>query len=358
VNARRSLLSIRADLDEVAAYESPQLPARYRMNTNESPWPPPPEVVDAIGAALERASLNRYPDNDAIALHAALAEHLGFEPEWVYAANGSNEVLLHLLLAFGGPDRRSLTFEPTYSLHTLIARITGTQTVQDRRDGDFRIDRGPALGAVERHRPDVVMVCSPNNPSGGCEPVEVVEELARSHAGLVIVDEAYIEFAAPENHLVGLVRHHPNLVVVRTFSKAWRLAGLRLGYAVGHPEVVRQLARVRLPYHLSTVTQAAGIAALKHARRCMEDARAVAAERDRIVFELKKLGLRVHPSQANFVLFEVPEPDRVWRALLERDILVRNYSNRPGLTRCLRVTAGLPEETDVFVNALREVARG
>jgi len=348
----RPPLSVRPDLDGAAPYVSPQFPARYRMNTNEAPYPPPEALVHEVADEIKAMTLNRYPDSDASGLFEAVAKHMGCPREGLWIANGSNEVFMHLFLAFGGPGRTSLTFEPTYPLHTLIPRIAGTRTVQVQRDGTFAIEVADALEAIERERPDLVIVCSPNNPTGNVEPRATVEALLGAAPGLVVVDEAYGEFARPEHSCIPLLEDHPNLAITKTFSKAWRLAGVRIGYLLANPALVAELARVRLPYHLSAITQVVGEAAIRHARDTLDMVRAISEERDRIVSELRARSITTFPSSANFVLFEVPDPAATWQRLLDRDVLVRIYTGVPGLERCLRVTAGLPEETDAFVNAL------
>ncbi|MFN2388095.1 MAG: histidinol-phosphate transaminase [Actinomycetota bacterium] len=348
-------LSVRADLAEIEAYVSPQRPARFRMNTNESPFPPPAALVDEVAGEIRDIALNRYPDRDATGLFDAIARHNDWPRPGLWVANGSNEVFMHLFLAFGGPERSSMTFEPTYSLHTLIPRIAGTRTVQVARTDDFAIDVDAAVEAIVTDRPEIVIVCSPNNPTGDVEPLGAVEALLEHAPGIVVVDEAYAEFASPDESVRGLLGEHPNLVLTKSFSKAWRLAGARIGYMLAHPSLVAELARVRLPYHLSAVTQIIGEAAIRHSDETLELARAIAHERDRIAVELQALGVRSYPSRANFVLFEVDDAAAVWSALLARQVLVRSYPGAPGLERCLRVTAGLPEETDAFLGAMGEV---
>lgn len=351
----RPALSVRPDLREIAPYISPQRPARYRMNTNEAPYPPPEVLVKEVAAEIEAMSLNRYPDRDATKLYDAISDHVGWPADGLWVANGSNEVFMHLFLAFGGPRRRSLTFEPTYSLHTLIPRITGTETIQRPRAGDFEIDVGDAVETIKQRRPEVVIVCSPNNPTGDCEPGSTIEALLDVAPGIVVVDEAYGEFDLHDHSVLKLLAEHPRLVITKTFSKAWRLAGVRIGYMLADPALVRELARVRLPYHLSAITQVVGEAAIRHASETLTLVKTICDQRDRITFELQSLGVKTYPSRANFVLFEVDEPDEVWTGLLERGVLVRTYEGVPKLQRCLRVTAGLPEETDAFVTAIKEV---
>jgi histidinol-phosphate aminotransferase len=239
-------------------------------------------------------------------------------------------------------------------LHTLIPRITGTLTLQIERDDDLRVDIDAAVRQITAERPEIVIVCSPNNPTGGCESRATVEALLDAAPGLVVVDEAYGEFDGHEHSSVELLNDHPNLVITKTFSKAWRLAGVRIGYMLADPALIVELARVRLPYHLSAITQLVGVAAIRHSEDTLAMVRSIVGERDRMAAELSALGLKTYPSSANFLLFEVDEPDEIWQGLLERDVLVRNYSGVPGLERCLRVTAGLPEETDAFVAAIKE----
>lgn len=350
-----SALTVRDDLRDIAPYVSPQQPARYRMNVNEAPYAPPVELVEEVTRGIADVAFNRYPDRDAVALADAIAAHVEWPTDGLWIANGSNEIFMHLFLAFGGPGRTSLTFEPTYSLHTLIPKIAGTRTIQVPRAHDFRIDLERAVATIVEERPEIVIVCSPNNPTGGCESLTTLEALLGEAPGIVVVDEAYGEFDDHKHSVRVLLDEHPNLVITKTFSKAWRLAGVRIGYMLAAPPLIADLARVRLPYHLSAITQLIGVAAIKHSAETLEMARSIAEQRDRISAGLDSLGLKTYPSRANFVLFEVADPDAVWSGLLELGVLIRNYSGAPGLERCLRVTAGLPEETDAFLGALEEV---
>jgi histidinol-phosphate aminotransferase len=350
-------LRVRTDIADLTPYQSPQRAARYRLNTNESPYPPPQDLLDEVFDEVRAATLNRYPDHAAAALLEALSEHTSWPVEGISAGNGSNEVLLHLFLAFGGPGRRALVFDPTYSLHKTIPQMTGTGVATSNRTVDFRIDPGAAVRAIDEIAPEVVVVCSPNNPTGNCENREAIDALASAAPGLVIVDQAYVEFAGPERDLQTLLEEHSNLVIVKSLSKAWRLAGVRLGYMLADPAVTSQVARVRLPYHLSTFSQAIGVAALRRADDALEHIHAITQERDRIGRFLSDMNVECFESHANFVLFRVSESHKVWSALLDHGVLIRDYSASPGLEECLRVTAGTPEETDAFLDAMRTAIR-
>jgi histidinol-phosphate aminotransferase len=341
----------RPGLREVEPYAAPQLDVPVRLNTNECPYPLPPAFTEELAAAVRGLALHRYPDREAVELRTRLAELAGWEPEGTWVANGSNEILQQLLLAYGGAGRRVAVFEPTYAMHARIAWTTGSEVLREELDPPWRLDAERLVRAAERAA--VVFACSPNNPTGTVQDPEVLAEAARRAPGtLFVVDEAYIEFggrsAAP------LARELPNLAVVRTFSKAFALAGARIGYVLADPEVVEDLRRVRLPYHLSALTQAAGLVALRYREHALAILDAVREQRDRISAALPELGAEVFPSEANFVLFRPPRPAaEVWRGLLDRGVLVRDFSALvPG---CLRVTAGTPEEVGRFLDALKEV---
>jgi histidinol-phosphate aminotransferase len=325
------------------------------MNTNETPYAPPEELVEEVAEQLKKVALNRYPDRDATDLYEAIADRMKWPREGLWVANGSNEVFMHLFLGFGGPGRSTLLFEPTYSLHSLIPRIGNTKVIQLDRAEDLTIDLDSALTKIDEHQPEIVIVCSPNNPTGMCEPIETTRALLERAPGIVVVDEAYMEFTDDAKSVRSLLDTYENLVLVKTFSKAWRLAGVRIGYMLAAPSLVEELARVRLPYHLSSITQLVGVAAIRHAAETLHLVEAIATERDRISAGLADMGIRHYPSDANFVLFEVDDPPTTWKDLLEKGVLVRNYGSDARLARCLRVTAGLPEETDAFLQAMREV---
>ncbi|MGY1813224.1 histidinol-phosphate transaminase [Blastococcus sp. SYSU D00820] len=359
---RLDQLPLRPELRGRTPYGAPQVPAAHRLNTNENPHPLPDELLADLGTALTEAAvgLNRYPDRDATALRADLATYLArttgepVEPAQVWAANGSNEVLQQILQAFGGAGRTALGFTPSYSMHPVICAGTGTGWVDGHRRADFTIDAGQAVAQVREVAPDVVFVTSPNNPTGTAVALETIEAIHDATTGVVVVDEAYTEFARTGTRsAVTLLPGRPRLIVSRTMSKAFGMAGLRLGYLAADPAVVEALQLVRLPYHLSSLTQAAARAALAHTDALLATVDAVKAERDRIVAALPTLGLTSVPSDANFVLFgRFGDAAAAWQALLDRDVLVRDV----GLPGWLRVTAGTAEETTAFLTALGEVA--
>jgi histidinol-phosphate aminotransferase len=344
----------RDDLRELEGYHSPQLDVPVRLNTNESPYAPPPEFVDAWLEALRSAPLNRYPDRAAGELRAALAGQLDQPVERLFCANGSNEVLQTVLLTFGGAGRAAAVFEPTYALHSHIARVSGTRVVVGERSADFTVDAPTARVLLAEHRPALVFLCSPNNPTGTVEPTATVEALLDATDGLVVVDEAYGEFA--DRSAIELVADERPLVVARTYSKVWSMAALRLGFCVAPPWVVRELEKVVLPYHLAAPTQLAGVLALRYGQEMDERVALLVQERERLRAELGGVdGLTVFPSGANFVLLRVHgDGHAVWQRLVDRGVLVRDFSSWPRLDDCLRITVGTPQENDAFLAALRE----
>jgi histidinol-phosphate aminotransferase len=346
---------VRPDLQLTEGYHSPQVEAEVRLNTNESPFAPPDAWRDELLAELAEISFHRYPDRPATELRQAVADLHGVTPDEVFCANGSNEVLQSLLLAFGGPGRRALVFEPTYALHSHIARITGTAVIEGSRDDDFQIDRGLALELLAREVPDITFLCSPNNPTGRAEPPETVTIVSEHAPGLVIVDEAYGQFA-PWSALALRGPAQPGLVVTRTFSKTWAMAGARLGYLVADPAVVTACESVVLPYHLSAQTQAAGLVALRHVAEMELRVARISEERGRVAAALGDLPVDSWPSDANFILFRPRDRDAndVWRSLLAHSVLIRNCASWDGLRDCLRVTIGTAEENDRFLRALKE----
>ena len=347
-------LPLREDLRGRSPYGAPQLDVAVRLNTNENSYPLPDAVVDAIAKAVqaELRDLNRYPDRDAAALRTDLADYLGhgLTPANVWAANGSNEVQQQLLQAFAGPGRTALGFGPSYSMHPLLAAGTGTRWIGALRDPDFGLTPASAVAQIREHDPDVVFLCSPNNPTGTALDPAVIDAVLAAARGMVVADEAYAEFARPGTpSALGLLPGHPRLVVTRTMSKAFGFAGGRLGYLAADPAVVDAVQLVRLPYHLSALTQAAARAALAQRDVLLGTVDAIKQERDRIVSALRGRGIRVADSDANFVLFEVGGDQRIaWQRLLDQGVLVRDV----GLPGWLRVTAGTPAETDAFLSAM------
>ncbi|GAA2667877.1 histidinol-phosphate transaminase [Actinoplanes palleronii] len=350
-------LPIRDDLRGKSPYGAPQLDVAVRLNTNENSYPVPEDVVEAIGKAVqaELRDLNRYPDRDAVALRTELASYLGhgLSTTNVWAANGSNEVQQQLLQTFAGPGRKALGFGPSYSMHPLLAAGTGTEWIGALRDPDFGLDPARAVAEIEKHDPDVIFLCSPNNPTGTALDPAVVDAVLGAAKGMVIVDEAYTEFARPGTpSALTLLPEHPRLVVSRTMSKAFGFAGGRLGYLAADPAVVDAVQLVRLPYHLSAITQAAARAAVVHRDSLLVTVEAIKEQRDRIVTTLRSRGVKVADSDANFVLFATADDQKAaWQAFLDRGVLIRDV----GLTGWLRVTAGTESETSAFLNAAEEI---
>ena len=343
----------RSNLREIVPYVSPQLEVRARLNANECPLPLPPAFGDDLAEAIRKLVLNRYPDGPITELRTAIAERHGHPFEGTWVANGSNEILTQLLQAYGGHGRQGVVFEPAYLLYSRLCWLTDTRPITLTLKPPFRIGAHDVAAAVSM-RPNVVFTCSPNNPTGNAQPLKYLEQLAKSAAdALVIVDEAYIDFGGET--ALPLLADRPNMAVVRTFSKAFALAGARLGYVLTSPEVVEDLQRVRLPYHLSAMTQATGLTALKHLDDALALLEPIRAQRDRIAEGLSAIdGCTAYPSDANFVLFEPPAPaDEVWQGLLDRGVLVRDMTAVvPG---ALRVSAGTEEEVDLFLSSLSEV---
>ena len=362
---------LRADLRGRTAYGAPQLDVPVALNTNESSYGVSREVVDAILAEVEAvaSTLNRYPDREFTRLRTDLAGYLTrttdvhVEPDEVWAGNGSNEVLLHIVQAFGGTGRTALGFTPSYSMHPIISGVSGTSWVDGMRTQDpsrFDIDLDLAVDQATEHDPSVVFLTSPNNPTGTALDLDVVQAVydAAPNA-IVVVDEAYAEFARPGTpSAITLLEGRPRLVVTRTMSKAFAFAGVRLGYLVADPHLIDLLRLVRMPYHLSSVTQAVACAALEHRTTMLSMVEAIKAERDRLVDGCTELGLRPVPSDANFVLVGgFDDAAATWQALLDQGVLVRDV----GIANHLRITAGTPDETDAVLAAFSTVlatARG
>ncbi|AEW93543.1 MULTISPECIES: histidinol-phosphate transaminase [Streptomycetaceae] len=358
-------LPIRDELRGKSPYGAPQLDVPVQLNTNENPYPLPEPLVERIAERVREAArgLNRYPDREAVELRTRLAAYLTrttghpVEVGQVWAANGSNEVIQQLLQAFGGPGRTALGFEPSYSMHSLISRGTGTTWISGPRDADFTVDVEAARAAIAEHRPHVVFVTSPNNPTGTAVDADTVlslyEAAQAARPSLFVVDEAYVEFSHRPS-LLPLLAGRPNLVLSRTMSKAFGAAGLRLGYLAADPAVVDAVRLVRLPYHLSSVTQATALAALEHTDTLLKYVEQLKAERDRLVTGLRSAGYEVTDSDANFVQFgRFEDSHAAWQTILGHGVLVRDN----GVPGWLRVSAGTPAENDAFLDAVRAIKK-
>jgi histidinol-phosphate aminotransferase len=363
-------LPIRDDLRGQSPYGAPQKHVRVQLNVNENTHPVPADVAEDIVESIRQAltTVNRYPDREFTELRQSLADYLqrGLGPdgqigtgqtisaEQIWAANGSNEVLQQLLQAFGGPGRTVLGFPPTYSMHSILASGTGTTWIPAQRDDEFRISPETVVAAIREHQPDIVFLCGPNNPTGTPLPLETIEAAYAATDGIVMVDEAYAEFMpADVPSALTLLPGRERLVVSRTMSKAFAFAGARVGYMAAHPAVIDAIRLVRLPYHLSALTQAAAVAALRHAPEMLAMVDDIKQQRDRMVTELQAMGYRTYETWSNFVLFGgVADPHAAFEALLDQDVIVRDL----GIPNHLRVSAGTEEETTAFLDAMRRVA--
>jgi histidinol-phosphate aminotransferase len=354
--------AVRGDLADVVPYGAPQLDVPVRLNTNETALPPPEAFLAELARRIGSLELNRYPDRDAVELRQALAAREGLAPERVWAANGSNEVLLQLMQAYGGPGRSALLFRPGYSMYPELCRTTATQAHTVALSDDGRLTSSQLGDAVARivaeHDPVITLLANPNNPTGALVDHGMLRALHDAVNGLLVVDEAYIEFAAPGATVRPLLDELPRLVVSRTFSKAFRLAGLRLGYLLAPSQVVEDLLAVRLPYHLDAITQLGGIVALEQEAAFLDHRQETADERDRVAHRLAQLdGSTSMPSAANFLLLHARRAD-LFDRLLERGVLVRDLSSAVGRPGTLRVTVGTPAENDAFLAALSAVLDG
>ncbi len=350
-------LPLRDDLRGSTPYGAPQAPLPVALNVNENTHPVPDEVASDIldDIALALRDVNRYPDREFTQLREAFAEYLGhgLRPDQIWAGNGSNEVLQHIMQAFAGPGRTVFSFAPTYSMYPLIAQGTGARWIAGTREPDFSLTPDDAAAQVADADPDVVILCTPNNPTGTPLDLAVVEAVYEATRGVLIVDEAYHEFAPRDAaSALSLLEGRPRLAVSRTMSKAFAFAGARVGYLAADPAFIDALRLVRLPYHLSALTQAAAVAALRNSETMLQMVDEIVAQRDRISATLEALGYDPHPSWSNFVLFGgVDDPHAVWQALYERGVLIRDI----GMPGHLRVTAGTEAETTAFLDALASI---
>ncbi len=361
-STRMEDLPLRDELCGDKAYGAPQLHVDVRLNTNENPYPPSDALVEDFIARVRSVAsdLNRYPERDAVELRTELARYIsratGVDAtvDNVWAANGSNEVLHQLLQAFGGPGRRALGFTPSYSMHPLLSKGTHTEFVSCPRGEDMRIDMDAALQAIVDLHPDVVFVTTPNNPTGDVTSLEDIERIVQASPGIVIVDEAYAEFSDGPSAVTLIERYPAKLVVSRTMSKAFDFAGGRLGYFVASPAFVEAVLLVRLPYHLSSLSQLAAIVALRHSEDTLATVAVLAKERDRVSEALTAMGYSLVPSASNFVFFGLfDDAASAWQQFLDRGVLIRDV----GVEGYLRATIGLPEENDAFLRAAQEIIK-
>jgi histidinol-phosphate aminotransferase len=323
------------------------------LHANENPYPPPDDVLEEIYKEARKVSLNRYPSPHlGQELRDMLAAYAGVSPEWVWIGDGSNEVLLQCCLAYGGPGRKALVFEPTYRMHHRQARMSGMDVVDVRRESDFTIDVDKAVSEIEATRPHIVFVCTPNNPTGTLTSHDDVLRIVEAAPGLAVVDEAYYEFS--KQTLVRDLGKLPNVIVARTLSKAFRMAGVRLGYGVASPDLLAQLGRVRMPYAQSSFAQIAATVAIRRRQQLLDVVDELVSERDRISIALAKIeGIEVFPSHANFVLFRCSRAAEVNEALGAKGMVIRDFTHLEGCEGCLRVTVGTPAENDEFLEAVR-----
>lgn len=339
-------------------YHSPQIDVDVRLNTNEAPTALPDGFDQALLEGLAEIEWNRYPDRANTLLRTALADRYGRSSDEVFVANGSNEVLQTVMLAFGGPGRSAALFEPTFAMHGQISKTTGTDVIEGQRADDFSLDLDEVQRVITDHSPSVVFLCSPNNPTGIVDPADTVSrvlDMMEGTKGLLLVDEAYGQFT--DISAVSHIGEDVPLVVSRTFSKTWAMAGARLGYLLGPKWLIAELYKVVLPYHLDSFKQMAGATALQFAPDMEAQVSTIVSERERVLAALDDLPVRAWPSGANFFLFKADDMsgDDLWQALVDRSVLVRNTANWPRLKDCLRVTVGTAEENDAFLSAVSEV---
>ncbi|STC68269.1 histidinol-phosphate transaminase [Corynebacterium pilosum] len=355
-------LPLRGELRGKSAYGAPQLQVPVQLNTNENPYSPSQALIDDLVAEVSKlaSTLNRYPERDAVELRATLADYVtkqtgvAVAKDNVWAANGSNEVLQQLLQAFGGPGRKAMGFVPSYSMHPILSAGTQTEFIGVDRGADFRIDMDAALQAIEQHAPSVIFITTPNNPTGDVTSLEDIEKILEVAPGIVIIDEAYAEFSPSPSATTLLEKYPTKLVVSRTMSKAFDFAGGRLGYFVAAPAFIEAVMLVRLPYHLSVLSQAAATVALRHSEDTLATVDKLSKERERVLAALIELGYEVVPSESNFLFFgNFADAAEAWQAFLDEDVLIRDV----GVPGHLRVTIGLDTENDMFLQAAKIVKK-
>lgn len=342
----------RPELSDLTPYHSSETArGRVFLHANENPYDLPPAVREEVDAALRALNLNRYPDPHNTELRETIAEYAGVDPSWVWIGDGSNEVLLQACLAYGGPGRRALIFEPTYRMHHRQARMAGTEVEIVRRKPSYEIDVYDALEAIEARQPDILFLCTPNNPTGTVTPPADLAQLVEAAPGLVLIDEAYYEFV--RETFVPRLGEFGNVLVVRTLSKAFRFASARLGYGIAPPALLDELARVRMPYAQSAFTQTAAAIVVRRRDQLLDVVPTLISERDRLFEGLASIdGVEPFPSGANFVLFRATDPAQVMAALAAQGIVIRDFTSLEGCENCLRVSVGTPEENTEFLQVM------
>lgn len=341
-------------LEGITPYDPKYIPAEIYLSANENPQTLPAVVMDEVHAELTRATLNRYPDPLANELRDLIAADYGLARDNVLVGNAGDELLFDLALAWGGPNRTLLNCPPTFSVYGANAHLTGTRIVDVPRKADFSLDEEAVIARAAQGDVDMVVITTPNNPTGNTDSLEFIERLLESTDALVLVDEAYGEFGGTPS--TPLLETHENLVILHTFSKAYSAAGVRLGYVLAQPSVIQELLKVRQPYSVDSISQIVGRAIMHHKEAFTERVEAIIAERERMMVRLAEIsGITVYPSQANFLLVRIPGADAVWQGLYDRGILVRDFSHAPGLENCLRITIGLKDENDAVLAALEEL---
>jgi histidinol-phosphate aminotransferase len=342
----------REQIQAMTGYHSAQVDVPVRLNTNESPFPPPAAWLDAVADIARSIQWNRYPDRAVTELRETIARRHNVDPANIFVANGSNEVIQTILLAYGGAGRCVATFEPTYQMYTQIARVTGAEVVQGERRADLTLDAIEIERVLTRHKPSVSFLCNPNNPTGIIEPRENLETMLAHTTGVVVVDEAYAEFS--EWSAIDMVTEDKPLAVTRTFSKTLSMAALRVGYVVAPKKMISDLEIAVLPYHLDSFKQAATIAALNFVSEMEQRVDSIKSERSRIFAAISEMECDVWPSGSNFILFRPRSTAAAvaWQRMVDSGVLVRDFSTTPRLTGCLRVTVGTPDENSAFLDAL------
>jgi histidinol-phosphate aminotransferase len=350
------LIEPRANIKSIRPYQLPKVKIKVRLSSNENPYPLPSEIIAEFLAEAEKLALNRYPDPEVYELRSEIGSSFGFSGENILLGNGSNELIMALFLAYGGPDRNYLHLPPTYGIYKLVAQITNTRISEVYRSvEDFSLT--PILGEILTAQTNLLFICNPNNPTGNLTNVSLVEKIARETDSLIVVDEAYGEFG--QKSAISLVREYPNIVVLKTFSKAFSLAGLRIGFLIASSPIIKTLEKVKLPYNVNALSQCMACLVWRNQARLKSSVELIVKERERLYKALKELdGLKVYPSEANFILFKVKgKGQTVWEKLVERGILIRNFSSTPALKDCLRVTIGTPEENNFFLANFREILK-